>query len=66
MNKNQIKGRVVETQGKVKEVVGKAVGNTKLQVKGAIQKNIGAAQAALGDAKEDIAKKAKKDAGTKR
>jgi len=60
MNKDQIKGRTEEAQGKVKEVVGKIVGNPTLEVKGNIQKNVGAIQASLGDAKEDIAKTVKK------
>ena len=56
VNKDQIKGRVAEAEGKVKEVVGKAVGNKELEVKGNIQRNIGAIQADLGDVKEDLKK----------
>jgi len=59
LNKDQIKGRSDEAQGKVKEVVGKVVGNKDLGVKGNIQKNVGAVQASVGDAKEDIAKTVK-------
>ena len=52
INKDQVQGRIEEAQGKVKEVVGKAVGNKDLEVKGNIQKNVGAVQASIGDAKE--------------
>lgn len=56
MNKDQVTGRVEETKGKIKEVVGKILDDKELEVKGNIQKNIGKAQAGLGDAKEDIKK----------
>jgi uncharacterized protein YjbJ (UPF0337 family) len=56
INKDQVKGRADEAVGKVKEVVGAAVGNKELEVKGAIQKNIGIVQAKVGDAKASIAK----------
>ena len=59
MNKDQVKGRAEEVQGKVKEVVGKAVGNKSLEAKGMAEKNFGAARAAAGDIKEDIRKAAK-------
>jgi uncharacterized protein YjbJ (UPF0337 family) len=59
INKDQVKGRAEEAKGKVKEVIGKIVGNKDLEIKGNIQKNIGAVQASVGDAKEDIAKTAK-------
>jgi uncharacterized protein YjbJ (UPF0337 family) len=59
INKDQVKGRAEETKGKVKEVVGKVLCNKDLEVKGNIQKNAGAVQASIGDAKEDIAKTVK-------
>jgi len=59
-NKDQINGRAEEAKGKVKEVVGKVVGKKDLEVKGNIQKNIGAIQASVGDAKANIAKRLKK------
>lgn len=61
INKDQVEGRVEEAKGKAKEVVGQAVGDKELEVKGNIQKNIGAVQAALGDVKSDIEKGKKKD-----
>ncbi|BBH14559.1 CsbD family protein [Chromobacterium haemolyticum] len=59
INKDQIKGRAEEAKGKVKEVIGKAMGNKDLEAKGSIQKNLGAVQASVGDMKEDLAKKLK-------
>ena len=56
INKDQVAGRLDQAQGKVKEVVGNAIGNKTLEVKGKVQKNIGAAQASIGDAKHDIEK----------
>jgi len=54
MNKDQVKGRIEETKGKAKEVVGKILDNKEMEVKGNIQKNVGKIQAGDGDAKEDI------------
>ena len=59
INKDQVKGRAEETTGKVKEVIGRIFGNKDLEMKGNIQKNVGAVQASVGDAIEDIAKTAK-------
>jgi uncharacterized protein YjbJ (UPF0337 family) len=54
MNKDQVKGRIEEAKGKVKEVAGKAVGNEKLENEGTVQKIGGKVQAAVGDLKEDV------------
>lgn len=54
VNKDQVKGRVKEAEGTIKEAAGKAVGNEKLEAKGKIQKVLGRAQAALGDVKQDL------------
>ena len=54
MNKDQVKGRVNETKGKIKEVAGKLVGNEKLEAKGKVQKIVGKAQAKFGDVKKDV------------
>jgi uncharacterized protein YjbJ (UPF0337 family) len=56
INKDQVQGRAEEAKGNVKEAVGKVVGNKDLEVKGNIQKNVGAVQASLGDVKEDVKK----------
>lgn len=54
MNKDQVKGRIKEAQGSVKEVTGKIVGNKELEQKGKIEKSIGKVQSGYGDIKEDI------------
>lgn len=54
INKDQVEGRAKEAAGKVQEVAGKAVGNTKQEVKGTINKTAGAAQAKYGDVKSDL------------
>jgi uncharacterized protein YjbJ (UPF0337 family) len=54
MNKDQVKGRVNEAKGKIKEVAGKLVGNETLEAKGKIQKIVGEAQARFGDVKQDV------------
>ena len=54
MNKDQIKGRVKEAEGNIKQVAGKLVGNKTLEAKGKIQKTIGEAQARFGDVKQDV------------
>jgi uncharacterized protein YjbJ (UPF0337 family) len=54
MNKDQVEGRAKEAAGKVQEVAGKVVGSANQQVKGNINKNVGAAQAKFGDVKRDI------------
>jgi uncharacterized protein YjbJ (UPF0337 family) len=56
INKGQVKGRANEAIGKVKEIVGEAVGNKKLEIKGAIQINIGNVQARVGDIKSAVTK----------
>jgi uncharacterized protein YjbJ (UPF0337 family) len=57
INKDQVKGRANEAIGKVKETVSEVVGNKKLEIKGAIQKNIGIVQSKVGDVKSVITKK---------
>jgi uncharacterized protein YjbJ (UPF0337 family) len=54
MNKDQIKGRIEEAKGKVKEKTGKAVGNRELEKKGKIEEIGGKVRAGYGDLKEDI------------
>jgi uncharacterized protein YjbJ (UPF0337 family) len=52
MNKDQVKGRLNEAKGKVKEETGKALGNPRMQGEGHAEKATGKAQGAWGDAKE--------------
>jgi len=54
MNKDQVKGRIKETQGKVKEVAGKTVGSKKLEAEGKLEALAGEAQSKYGDLKSDI------------
>ena len=54
INKDQVKGRVKEAEGTIKEAAGKAVGNEKLEARGKVQKIVGKAQAAFGDVKQDL------------
>ena len=54
MNKHQLKGRVTEVKGMIKEAAGKLVGNEKLEAKGKVQKVLGEAEAKLGDIKQDV------------
>ncbi len=39
INKDQVKGRVTEAEGKIKEVAGKLVGNEKLEDKGRFRRS---------------------------
>jgi uncharacterized protein YjbJ (UPF0337 family) len=52
MNKDQVKGRVEQAKGSVKQTTGKAVGNPNLEAEGSVDKAAGKAQATYGDAKE--------------
>jgi uncharacterized protein YjbJ (UPF0337 family) len=54
VNKDQVKGRVREAEGKAKEVAGKMAGNGKLALKGSVQRALGAAQAKFGDIKQNM------------
>ena len=54
MNKDQVKGRLEAAKGSIKETVGKAVGSTKLQGEGAVDKAAGKTEATYGDAKDKV------------
>ena len=54
MNKDQVKGRLDEAKGSIKETVGKAVGSTKMQGEGAVDKAAGKTEATYGDAKDEV------------
>lgn len=60
MNKDQVKGRIEQTSGKIKEVAGKMVGNDRLRTEGNAEQVKGKVQAGYGDAKEGVKDKAKK------
>lgn len=59
MNKNQVKGHASEAKGKIKEIVGKVVGDKTMEYEGNIEKQGGKVEAKYGDLKSDI-KKARK------
>ena len=54
MNKDQIKGSADQAKGAVKEVVGKTVGDKKMQAEGTVEKLTGKLERAVGGAKETI------------
>lgn len=54
MNKDQVKGRVEEAKGKIKEVAGHTVGNPDLEDRGTAQKIGGMVQKNYGDLKENV------------
>ncbi len=54
MNKDQVEGTLQKAKGSVKETVGKAVGNERLQGEGAADKTAGAVQKKVGDVKQAV------------
>lgn len=60
MNKDQVEGTLDKAKGNVKEAVGKAVGNEKLQAEGKADQVSGAVQKKYGDVKEAVETVAKK------
>jgi uncharacterized protein YjbJ (UPF0337 family) len=60
INKDQVKGRLTEAEGRIKEVAGNFTGNETLQLKGKMQKIQGEAQAAFGDLRKDLEDAVKK------
>jgi uncharacterized protein YjbJ (UPF0337 family) len=53
---DKIKGMANEATGNIKQGIGKAVGNDKMRVEGAIQERKGEAQQAVGKAKDAVKK----------
>lgn len=54
MNKDQVRGRITEAKGKLKEVVGKVTGNRTSRLTGKAEQIVGKTQASFGDAKERL------------
>lgn len=54
MNKDQLKGRIKEAQGKIKEIIGKILDDKKMEVEGILQKKAGRTQAGLGGFNDDV------------
>lgn len=63
MNKDQIKGRIDQATGKVKEEAGDLTGNKSLEEKGRAEKTAGKIRGDLGDAKEQVKDKLDKTLG---
>lgn len=59
MNKHQVTGRLEEAKGAVKEVVGKVVGNTKLETEGKLEQVAGKTEAKAGDLANKVEKASK-------
>lgn len=58
MDKNQIKGGAKKAKGKVKEVVGRAIGNEEMEAEGKVEHAKGVVQEGYGDLKSDVEKAA--------
>lgn len=54
MNKDQVKGRLKEARGKVKELTGDVLGDKTLEREGKLEQTGGKIQAGYGDLKSDI------------
>ncbi|MGZ5929677.1 MAG: CsbD family protein [Rhizomicrobium sp.] len=54
MNRDKLQGAVDQTKGAIKEAVGKATGDTKLQAEGTVDKLTGKVESAIGDAKAAV------------
>ncbi len=54
MNKDRVEGGFKQAKGKVKEIVGKAAGDTKLELEGKAQKAAGKIQSAVGGMKDAV------------
>ena len=54
MNKDRIQGSVEQAKGKLKEVAGKATGDSKLETEGKAQKVAGKVQNTIGGMKDAV------------
>ena len=54
MNKDRVEGSIEQAKGKVKEVAGKAVGDSKLEAEGKGQQVAGKVQNAVGGFKDAV------------
>ncbi|AVH38995.1 CsbD family protein [Pseudomonas monteilii] len=53
---DKVKGMANEAVGKVKQAIGKATGDTELELKGKLQEKKGEAQQVVGDVKDAVNK----------
>ena len=56
MNRDQVKGRMKEAEGKVQQQAGKAAGSVEHQVKGMAKQAVGKVQKTVGDARNGARK----------
>lgn len=54
MNNDQVKGRIDQAVGKIKEEAGDLVDNKRLEEKGRAEKDAGKVQAEYGNVKENV------------
>jgi uncharacterized protein YjbJ (UPF0337 family) len=54
MDKHQVKGQMHKAKGKVREVTGRTIGNSKMEREGKLEHAKGTAQKAYGDLKSDV------------
>ena len=54
MDKDRIKGSAQQVKGAVKDTVGKAIGDTKMQIDGKADKAEGKLRNAVGSAKDEL------------
>jgi uncharacterized protein YjbJ (UPF0337 family) len=55
-NRNKVEGTAKEVAGKVKQAVGKAVGNPRLQAEGAVEEVTGKVQKTVGHVQDRVEK----------
>jgi uncharacterized protein YjbJ (UPF0337 family) len=60
MNKDQVKGRVEEAKGSIKETAGRVTGNPDLENRGTMERLGGKVRSTVGDVKEEVKKEWKK------
>jgi uncharacterized protein YjbJ (UPF0337 family) len=60
MDKNRIDGIAKQVKGSVKEAIGKVTGDTRIQAEGIAEKNVGKAQAEVGEVADKLRDSARK------
>lgn len=56
MNRNQVKGRVRQQTGQIRQMIGKLFGNKRMQAQGGVEKAGGKIQSGYGDATDSTKK----------
>jgi uncharacterized protein YjbJ (UPF0337 family) len=57
MNRDQVRGWIKETTGRLRTGLGKAIGNRRITLRGHVEQVIGKTQASYGDAKAHFTKR---------